>query len=108
MEYIQYEIKAIEWDEKKKAFKDTKTNEYYTQEDIDGIIANFSGLSFPEIKNISNISKQKKFKLDQDLILEQKRQLILKNGIEIIRNWRLLRHLTFILRHTSTIVFLMD
>jgi SpoVK/Ycf46/Vps4 family AAA+-type ATPase len=81
LNYLQFELKAIQWDEKKKSFKNTKSGDYYAPNDIEGIISNFSGLSFPEIKNISNISQQKKLKLDQDLILEQKRQLILKNGI---------------------------
>lgn len=81
LSYLQFEAKTIAWDEDKKSYKDVKSGEFYKNEDIDGIVSNFAGLSFPEIKNISNISIQKKSKLDQDLILEQKRQLILKNGI---------------------------
>ena len=73
--------KAITFDDKKKVYKDTKSGTIYEADDLDSITSNFAGLSFPEIKNIANISVQKKSKLDQDLILEQKRQLILRNGI---------------------------
>ena len=81
LEYLQFETKMIKYDDKKKCFIDSATSKPYSEEDLDGIVANFAGLSFPEIKNISRVSIQKKSKLDQDLILEQKRQLILKNGI---------------------------
>jgi ATP-dependent 26S proteasome regulatory subunit len=72
---------AIALDEKKGLYRDTKTNVYYQPDDLDNIVSNLSGLSFPEIKNITNISIQKKSKLDQDLLLDQKRQMILKNGL---------------------------
>jgi ATP-dependent 26S proteasome regulatory subunit len=81
------ETNTIAKADKKGAYKDPKTDKTYDVDDLDGIVSNLSGLSFPEIKNIANISVQKKSKLDQDLLLDQKRQMILKNGLLEFSNY---------------------
>ncbi len=53
----------------------------YSTEETDKILTALTGLSFPEIENAVAVSNTKFKELRHDFLLEQKKQMILKNGL---------------------------
>ena len=53
----------------------------YTEEEVSKILTSLTGLSLPEIDNVVTVSQVKFKDIRPDFLIEQKKQMILKNGL---------------------------
>ena len=75
-----YSITSIvEKNAKKDGDKPWRTE--YTVDEVDKILTALTGLSLPEIDNVITVSQVKSGEIRPEFLLEQKKQMILKNGL---------------------------